>query len=120
MRISALCGFIVIAVSFAATSALAEQVTASWYGKGYAGKRTASGERFDPSDLTAAHPFLPFGTRVEVRNPADGRSVVVRVNDRGPAGGKRAIDLSEAAARKIGLLAQGVGPVTLHPVEDWQ
>jgi rare lipoprotein A len=95
-----------------------EPVLASWYGAKYRGKPTASGERFDPARLTAAHPTLPFGTRVEIRRWADGRRVVVRVNDRGPHGGGRAIDVSEAAARALGLIADGTGLVTLHPMTD--
>lgn len=97
-------------------------VMASWYGKRYHGRPTASGEAFDRAALTAAHPTLPFGTLVEVVNPANGRRVVVRVNDRGPANG-RGIDLSEAAARRIGLVEQGVAEVALRMVvgsDGWQ
>lgn len=97
-------------------------VTASWYGKRYRGRPTASGEAFDPAALTAAHPTLPFGTLVEVINADDGRRVVVRVNDRGPANG-RGIDLSEAAARRIGLIERGVAEVGLRMVvgsDGWQ
>ncbi len=86
---------------------------ASWYGSGFHGRRTASGERFDMNALTAAHPSLPFGTRLTVRNPANGREVAVRVNDRGPHTGGRIIDLSRAAAQAIGLLEAGVGTVVL-------
>jgi rare lipoprotein A len=86
---------------------------ASWYGKKFHGRRTASGERFDMNDLTAAHPSLPFGTRLRVRNPANGREVAVRVNDRGPHTGRRIIDLSRSAAHAIGLLEAGVGTVVL-------
>lgn len=99
-----------------------ERVTASWYGRRYHGRPTASGETFDAGRLTAAHPTLPFGTLVEVLNPADGRRVVVRINDRGPAG-DRGIDLSEAAARGIGLIERGVAEVVLFPAKDavgWQ
>lgn len=105
--------------AFAAVSgAQAEEpVLASWYGAKYRGKPTASGERFDPRQLTAAHPSLPFGTLVEVRRWSDGRRVVVRINDRGPHGGGRGIDVSEAAARAIGLTADGTGLVTLHPIQ---
>ena len=92
-------------------------VVASWYGAKYKGRPTASGEPFDPKAFTAAHPSLPFGTLVEVRRWDDGRSVLVRVNDRGPSNG-RGIDLSEAAARHIGLTLQGTGWVTLHPVRE--
>lgn len=77
--------------------------TASWYGPGFAGRRTASGDVFDPSALTAAHLTLPFGTRVRVTNLANGRSVVVRINDRGPYVAGREIDLSRAAARRLGI-----------------
>lgn len=76
---------------------------ASWYGPGFAGKRTASGERFNPGGLTAAHRSLPFGTLVRVTNRANGRSVVVRINDRGPFVGGRQIDLASGAARAIGM-----------------
>ena len=92
----------------------ADQVRASWYGQAYRGKPTASGERFDPSDHTAAHPTLPFGTLLEISR--GGRSVVVRVNDRGPFGGGRGIDLSEAAARSLGLLAEGVAEVLVDVI----
>lgn len=86
---------------------------ASWYGPGFHGRRTASGERFDKDDLTAAHPTLPFDTMVRVTNESNGKSVVVRINDRGPFAGKRIIDLSQRAAQVIGLLHSGVGPVKL-------
>lgn len=82
---------------------------ASWYGPGFHGKRTASGERFDQHAMTAAHKTLPFGTRVRVTHK--GRSVVVRINDRGPFVHGRVIDLSKAAARKLGIT--GVAKVTL-------
>jgi rare lipoprotein A len=86
---------------------------ASWYGPGFHGKRTASGERFDMNDLTAAHRTLPFGTRVRVRNPQNGREVVVRINDRGPHVSDRIIDLSKAAAATLDLLQAGEAPVVL-------
>lgn len=78
------------------------------------GVRTANGERFDPQAFTAAHPSLPFGTLVRVENVNSGKSVVVRINDRGPFVGKRVIDLSYAAARAVGLLDMGVGKVKLE------
>jgi rare lipoprotein A len=87
---------------------------ASWYGPGFHGRQTANGERFNQNDLTAAHRSLPFGTKVRVTNMNNGRSVVVRINDRGPFVGGRAIDLSAAAARAIGLHNSGVGPVNLE------
>jgi rare lipoprotein A len=90
-----------------------EKGTASWYGVKFHGRRTASGERFDMNELTAAHPSLPFGTRLEVRNVRNGKSVVVRVNDRGPFSKSRILDLSFGAAREIGLVLSGTAPVEL-------
>jgi rare lipoprotein A len=81
------------------------------------GRRTASGERFDPHDLTAAHRTLPFGTRVRVTNLATGRSVTVRVNDRGPYVRGRAIDVSSSAAQMLGITRQGVAKVKLDVVQ---
>lgn len=75
---------------------------ASWYGEAFAGRRTASGERFDPAGMTAAHRLLPFGTLVEVTALATGRAIVVRINDRGPFRDGRLIDLSHGAARLLG------------------
>ncbi|WP_170304743.1 septal ring lytic transglycosylase RlpA family protein [Croceicoccus estronivorus] len=86
---------------------------ASWYGPKFAGRRTASGEVFDPSELTAAHRTLPFGSRVLVTNEESGQSVIVRINDRGPWSGGRVIDVSQAAARQIGLIGPGHGEVSL-------
>ena len=82
---------------------------ASWYGPGFHGRRTASGETFNTNELTAAHRTLPFGTRVRVVNKKTGKSVVVRINDRGPYAHGRVIDLSRASAQAIGML--GVGSV---------
>lgn len=87
---------------------------ASWYGPRFHGKRTASGERFDTNALTAAHKTLPFGTRVRVKSVADGKEVVVRINDRGPHHENRLIDLSQAAARALGILQQGVAAIELQ------
>lgn len=84
---------------------------ASWYGPGFHGRKTASGERFNTHAMTAAHKTLPFGTRVRVTNEKTGRAVVVRINDRGPYAHGRIIDLSQASARAIGI--GGVGKVTL-------
>lgn len=98
------------------TECLADEqvVHASWYGQRYAGHRTASGERFDPKALTAAHPTLPLGSVAEVRRWSDNRTVTVRINDRGPARG-RGIDLSEAAARALGMIADGSALVVVTP-----
>lgn len=88
---------------------------ASWYGPGFHGRTTASGERYDMHQLTAAHKTLPFGTRVLVRNARSGQEVVVRINDRGPYVAGRVIDLSKAAAQVLGI--DGVGAVELHTLE---
>jgi rare lipoprotein A len=90
---------------------------ASWYGPGYDGKKTSSGEAFDQDALTAAHAYWAFGTLVKVTFPATGRSVVVRVNDRFPSHKGRAIDLSRGAAKAIGLIGPGTGQVRLEVVE---
>lgn len=76
---------------------------ASWYGPGFHGRKTASGERFDQNDMTAAHKTLPFGTRVKVVDEKTGRSIVVRINDRGPFKPGRVIDLSKQAAQALGM-----------------
>lgn len=83
---------------------------ASFYGEkdGFAGKKTASGERFDPKKITAAHRTLPFGTRVRVRNPDNGKEIVVEINDRGPHAKGRDFDLSFQAARELGIVKDGV------------
>jgi rare lipoprotein A len=95
-----------------------ERGYASWYGKSLAGHRTASGERFDPSSMTAAHRSLPFGTWVEVRRVEGGASVRVRITDRGPFGhDHRIIDLAKAAADKIGIVKTGVALVDVKVVE---
>ncbi len=100
--------------SLSATPALGAY--ASWYGvgDGYHGQRTASGEIFNTYDLTAAHRSLPFGTLVRVTNLQNGRSVVVRINDRGPYVGGRVIDLSYEAARRIGMVSAGEAPVRIQ------
>ena len=87
---------------------------ASYYGEELAGNPTASGERFDPAKLTAAHRTLPLGSRVRVTNTRTGDAVIVRINDRGPFHGQRVIDLSKAAARKIGMLRAGTARVKLE------
>jgi rare lipoprotein A len=86
---------------------------ASWYGEPYHGRRTSSGERYDMHRLTAAHPSLPFGTRVRVTNLDNGRSVEVRINDRGPWKRGRIVDVSLAAAQRLGAVVLGVIPVRL-------
>lgn len=91
---------------------------ASYYGNELAGNRTASGERFDPGQLTAAHRTLPFGSMVRVTNVATGDSVVVRINDRGPFAHGRVIDVSHAAAREIGMHRSGTARVKLALLAD--
>lgn len=92
-----------------------EQVgMASWYGREF--KKTASGERYDPASLTAAHRTLPFGTMVQVRRLANGRQVTVRINNRGPFRKGRIIDLSKAAARQLDMLQCGVARVKVTVV----
>jgi rare lipoprotein A len=102
-----------------ASSRVVQTVTgqASWYGPGFFGNRTASGEVFRPGTLTAAHRSLPFGTRVRVTNLWNGRSTVVRINDRGPFHGGRIIDLAHGAATELGLTASGVAQVKLEVLQ---
>jgi rare lipoprotein A len=85
--------------------------SASWYGGKFHGRKTANGERYNQNALTAAHKSLPFGTKVRVTNAANGKSVIVRINDRGPYSGKRVIDLSRAAANAVGMIQRGVARV---------
>ena len=92
-----------------------QQGVASWYGPGFHGRLTASGERFNTQALTAAHLNLPFGTLLRVRSEQNGREVIVRVNDRGPYAKGRIIDLSQAAARALGI--QGLGRVIIERLE---
>ena len=87
---------------------------ASWYGYPFYGNQTANGEIYRPGTMTAAHRSLPFGTRVRVTNLNNGRSTVVRINDRGPYVGGRIIDLSETAADSIGMKSSGVAPVKIQ------
>ncbi|HEY8075197.1 MAG TPA: septal ring lytic transglycosylase RlpA family protein [Labilithrix sp.] len=91
---------------------------ATWYGEQFAGKKTSNGERFDPAKMTAAHRKLPFGTWVEVRRVDTGRTVRVRINDRGPWGDdKRIIDVSKKAAEDLELVRDGVARVELRVVD---
>lgn len=91
---------------------------ASWYGARFHKRRTASGELFDMKALTAAHPTLPFGSRVCVRSQATGRTVVVRINDRGPHTRNRVIDLSRGAAEALGMVGLGLKPVELFALDE--
>ncbi len=105
--------------SAASQSQWQQVTTASWYGRAFAGKRTASGERYDPSQLTAAHRSLKLGSRVKVTEVRSGRSVTVRITDRGPFRRGRGIDLSLAAAKHLGIVHKGVAKVRieLQPAE---
>ena len=90
------------------------QHTASWYGPRFHGKKTANGERFNMYAMTAAHKTLPLSSYAEVTNLKNHRRVIVRINDRGPFHGKRAIDLSYAAAKELGI--SGLGSVQIKPL----
>jgi len=90
------------------------QGAASWYGPGFYGRTTANGERFRKGTLTAAHRTLPFGTKVRVTNLSNGRSVVVRINDRGPFRYHRVIDLAHGAASQLRMMQAGEVPVKLE------
>ncbi|WP_296246117.1 septal ring lytic transglycosylase RlpA family protein [Pseudomonas sp. UBA4194] len=91
---------------------------ASYYGARHHGLRTASGERFDQHELTAAHRQLPFGTRVLVTNLANDRDVVLRINDRGPHSRGRLIDVSHEAAEQLGMLRSGTAKVRVQALTD--
>jgi rare lipoprotein A len=101
----------------AAGKAYTEEGLASWYGRKFHGKKTASGERFNMYKKTAAHRTLPFGTKVKVTNLGNKKSVVVRINDRGPFVKGRIIDLSYAAAKDIGMIKKGVVKVRIKVVK---
>ena len=89
----------------------------AWYGSKFNGRRTASGQRYNSEALTMAHKTLPFGTHVKVTNPSNGKHVIVRVNDRGPAQADRVGDVSHAAARRLGMTKHGVIDAQLEVVE---
>jgi rare lipoprotein A len=93
---------------------------ASWYGPKFHGKLTASGEVFNQEKFTAAHPTLPWGSRVKVTNLDNGKSVDVRINDRGPFGRGRIIDVSWAAARALGMVGRGITSVRVEWLSDFQ
>ena len=113
------CGRLVLVAGFLATVSFSGEATArqcggaSWYGDKFAGKRTASGVRFNPNDMVAAHRSLPFGSRVRVQDRRTGRSVTVKIVDRGPYARGRVIDVSKAAARKLGFLRRGITRVCI-------
>jgi rare lipoprotein A len=102
----------------AAAPQVIESGRASWYGPKFHGRRTANGERYDMHQLTAAHPTLPFGTLLEVRNLDNGRVCLVRVNDRGPFAKGRILDVSFAAAKELGMVGPGTARVELAMLPD--
>ena len=106
--------------AFGSRSQTGQVGLASWYGKPHQGQKTASGERFSRGQLTAAHRSLPLGTKVKVTNLRTKQHVVVKINDRGPYGGGkgRIIDLSEAAAKRVGLCERGTERVQVVVVEN--
>ncbi|MFO1407849.1 MAG: septal ring lytic transglycosylase RlpA family protein [Steroidobacteraceae bacterium] len=107
-----------LALPYGAAQAGAQEGTVSWYGGKFHLRKTASGETFNANELTMAHPTLPFGTRVRVTNLRNGRSVVVRVNDRGPFIGHRIADVSRAAAETLGMLKRGVAKARIEILGD--
>jgi rare lipoprotein A len=121
IRTSAIC-LALLVTPFAATAAGDNHIgsgNASYYGNEFAGRRTANGEIFNPNAMTAAHRTVAFGSKVKVTHLGNGREVTVRINDRGPWGGKgRIIDLSHAAAKQIGMHHSGTAKVRLTLIRD--
>lgn len=126
-----ICNFVLVILIFFGYQSLIAQIdsatnltlftqkgNASYYARKFEGKRTASGEKYRRKLLTAAHRKLPLNTKVKVTNPKNGRWVIVRINDRGPYHRKRIIDLSERAARHIGIFGTGHSRVIIHEVPD--
>jgi rare lipoprotein A len=101
-----------------AASAASDTVTCSFYSPKYDGRRTASGQRFNSNALTAASKTLPFGTRLRLTNPRNHRSVVVRVNDRGPYVKGRDISITNAAARRLGIVHAGVAELQMETLDE--
>lgn len=103
-----------------ATSSHVEEGTASWYGKGdgFHGRQTANGEIYDMNGLTAAHPELPFGSKVRVTNLDNGRSVLLVINDRGPYADDRIVDVSYYAAKRLDFVEDGLAEVRIETVES--
>lgn len=114
--------FVCVAALSAATimafapTASAQCGKASWYGPGFHGRKTANGEKFNMGAMTAAHKSMPFGTKLRVTNKRNGKTVVVRINDRGPFTRGRMLDLSKAAASQIGMIKTGSGAVCVQKV----
>lgn len=104
------------AVASTSVSKFKQTGLASWYGRQFHGRKTASGETFDMNGLTAAHRSLPLNCYVKVTNTSNGKTVVVKVNDRGPFHGNRVMDLSYGAAKQLGITTKGVGNVSIERV----
>jgi rare lipoprotein A len=102
----------IVPMAYAHTTVLSG--VASWYGPGFHGRTTANGEKYNMNGMTAAHKSLKFGTKVRVTNENNGKSVVVRINDRGPYVGSRIIDLSKSAAQAIDMIGPGTAAVTVE------
>lgn len=109
------CGMLLALAAPALAAQKVERGIASWYGGEFIGQRTASGEIMERNRMTAAHRTLPFGTVVDVTNKRNGRTVRVRINDRGPVPEDRVIDLSPAAAAQLGMKRRGLAPVEIKP-----
>ncbi len=101
-------------------SSFSQTGNASWYGPGFHGRKTSNGERFDMNMMTAAHPTLPIPSYARVTNLANGKQVVVRINDRGPFHGKRVLDVSKAAAQKLGFIHTGMAKVRIEQIVPGQ
>jgi len=110
-------GVLALTIPFGAARANVQEGNVSWYGAQFHDRQTANGERFNMAALTMAHPTLPFGTRVRVTNLGNGRSVVVRVNDRGPFVGHRIADVSRGAAAQLGMVSRGVARVRIEALD---
>jgi len=115
LRMAMLCAAFIVSVPMTAQT---QSGKASYYAKKLTGRRTASGERLHSDSLTCAHRSYPFGTLLRVTNITNGRQVVVRVNDRGPFRKGRIIDLSWSAAKALGMIAQGIAPVTVEKLNE--
>ena len=112
LRIAAAAVLVAVGSFSIPSAALAKQCgNASWYGPGFHGRTTANGERFNQNAMTAAHKRLPFGAKIRVTNQLNGKSLTLRVNDRGPFAKGRILDASKAAAKKLGFQRRGHAPV---------
>ena len=102
------------------TIRMVQRGNGSWYGPGFGGKKTASGERFNPTELTAAHKTFPLGSKAKVTNLRNGKTVKVEITDRGPFVKGRIIDLSKAAAKKLGMIGSGTAPLRVELLSDFR